>query len=656
MILLNEDAPRWLRELGRFLNLKSLLFLYGNIHDLVSYPVEESAGGECGWTDSRLRDLLPRLLVDRGYEVVGLGDPAEDLRPAFPEMEKLYRQVMAGAAAPPRPAETAAGKGCTPAGQTAAPAVATPETRARPGRAVDWNRTVDDLARAMQNTEVPCAFVLDLASRFMSRPGTPSEQMLPFFTKLLKASLASKPAVRGNVRWNNLIILVCDKLNDLPAFLYLGNPQARSIRVELPDRGDRRRFIQRQYQEFHRVVQDGVQQPPEAVVADFVDLTEGLTNVELGTLVNLSQKEGLSIVEPVTGASNVRRIIEMYRYGVQVSKWDRVDVSFDDVKKKLGEKVKGQEEAISRVLQIVSRARLGLAAGESHRSQRPRGVLFFAGPTGVGKTQMAKVLAESLLGEESLLIRFDMSEYAAEHADQRLLGAPPRYVGYEEGGQLTDAVKKQPFSILLFDEIDKANGKIFDKFLQILDDGRLTDGKGETAYFSECLIIFTSNLVGPLAALSPDFTTPTFAQLSETIMEAIKDKFNGELKRPEIYNRLGDSFVVFDYIRPPMHVEIVDKLLGELKAAAKEKRRIDLVVSGEAREKLVQFAASRLVHGGRGIRTAVDTALVDPVGLALLRQEAKPPGRAIVEQLNELAAPSKRWEAMVKWEPAAGST
>jgi MoxR-like ATPase len=648
MIILDDRAPRWLREVGRFLNLKNLIFLYGNIHDLVSYPVEGGADCECQWSQSRLRDLLRRLLEDRGYEVVGLGDPVEELRFGTPEMERKFREVASAATTAARSSDAAGNVGGESSSGTSPRLVA--GTR-RAGPRVDWAQVIDELARVMQNPHVPCAFVMDLASRLVASPDSLGDGNLAIFTKLLKASLGGATVIREGGRWNNLIILVCDKLNDLPPFLYLGNPQARSIRIDLPDREDRRRFIRQRYCGFHGIA-GGADAPPEPLVADFVDLTEGLTNMELSTLVGLSRKERVSVLDPSSGASNVRRIIELYRYGVQVSKWDQVEVSFTGLSEKLREKVKGQDEAISRVLEIVSRARLGLAAGESQRSQRPRGVLFFAGPTGVGKTQMAKVLAECLLGEENRLIRFDMSEYASAHADQRLLGAPPGYVGHEEGGQLTDAVKQHPFSVLLFDEIDKANGKIFDKFLQILDDGRLTDGRGETTYFSECLIIFTSNIG---ADRLPVDTAPSYPEIERTIMDAIRDKFNRELGRPEILNRFGDSFVIFDFIRPPTHMEIVDKFVRELQIAAREKRRIVLELSSDARETLIQFAATRLNHGGRGIRTAVDTALVDPLALELLKLGVKPPGRARVEQLRAVGPTSKRWEAVVTWVAATPS-
>jgi len=130
----------------------------------------------------------------------------------------------------------------------------------------------------------------------------------------------------------------------------------------------------------------------------------------------------------------------------------------------------------------------------SSESSKPRGILFLAGPTGTGKTEIVKAIAEALFEDEKTLIRFDMSEYTAEHSDQKLFGAPPGYVGYDNGGQLTNAVKNNPFSILLFDEIEKAHPNIMDKFLQILEDGRMTDGQGNTVYFSETLIFFTSNV------------------------------------------------------------------------------------------------------------------------------------------------------------------
>ena len=272
---------------------------------------------------------------------------------------------------------------------------------------------------------------------------------------------------------------------------------------------------------------------------------------------------------------------------------------------------------MERVLSIVKRAKLGLAAGSGKRNQRPRGVLFFAGPTGVGKTEVAKGMAELLFGQRDRLVRFDMSEYAASHADQKLLGSPPGYVGYEEGGQLTNAIKENPFSVLLFDEIEKAHPSIFDKFLQILDDGRLTDGKGETIYFSECIIIFTSNLgtVAKSADGREVFVTSdmSYNEVRDTILDRIRDHFYFTLGRPEILNRFGDNFVVFDFIRPPADGAIVALLIKQLQQALREERNIELDIEAPVVATLNRLAGENLAFGGRGIRNIIDSALVNPL-------------------------------------------
>ena len=669
MIVVNEESSRWLREMARFVSIKNVLFIYGNVYDLVSFPVQGEEPNQLRWTESDLPGFLRRFLLGMKYEVVAWADPVEDLSFATPEMETLFHKIERGGELDEKdkPGEGGAEKtpvspdqGRTMNQQQSGGMLSRAADKFRGGkpRAVDWETVVYRMGLGLQNTKVPCAFVVDFASRLTSSPDRlPRDERL-LMTRLLKATMASREVVREDGRWNNLMVLICEKLNDLPAFLYLNSPRARSIHIEPPDREERERFVRRYYRYFHGAV--GPQEPaPKQVVKEFVDLSEGLTNYEMRSLLNLSLRERIPVVDPQTGVSNVKRISEMYKYGVTTSEWDKISVErLAGAEAFIRTRIKGQEAAVGRVIDIIKRAKIGIAAGGEGKSNRPRGVLFFAGPTGVGKTEMAKAMAELLFGREDRLLRFDMSEYAAPNSDQRLLGAPPGYVGYEEGGQLTNAVKNNPFSILLFDEIEKGHGSIFDKFLQILDDGRLTDGKGETVYFSECIIIFTSNL-GTVARsegeASQVLVTPDmpYTRMKDVELQAIRDHFNFVLGRPEILNRFGDNFVVFDFIKPPLDEQIVDLLIAKLANAALETRKTTVVVEQAAREKLVAHARTHLHHGGRGIRNAVDYALVNPLSRALFDGDVPAGARVRVLDLVDHGedAPT-RFELMVRIERA----
>ena len=237
---------------------------------------------------------------------------------------------------------------------------------------------------------------------------------------------------------------------------------------------------------------------------------------------------------------------------------------------------------------------------------------------------MAKAMARYIFGDESTLIRFDMSEYGHEHSDQRLLGAPPGYVGYDAGGELTNAVKQHPFSILLFDEIEKAHPSILDKFLQILDDGRMTDSKGETVYFTETIIIFTSNK-GIYKTLRDgtkvELVKPEepYSVIEEKVTAAVRDFFVSELGRPEILNRIGNNLVVFDFIRRESVPLILSKQLKNIISGLKDNNGIEVILSQESNafKRLVDLSVQNLSFGGRGIGNVVEKYLLNPLGRAI---------------------------------------
>src|SRR5262249_28818535 len=263
----------------------------------------------------------------------------------------------------------------------------------------------------------------------------------------------------------------------------------------------------------------------------------------------------------------------------------------------------------------------------------------------VGKTELAKAISELIFLNEDAYLRFDMSEFSADHTQARLIGAPPGYIGYGAGGELTNGIREKPFSVVLFDEIDKAHPRILDKFLQILEDGRLTDGRGETAYFSEAIIIFTSNLGNFIEkevidergykylVLEPrlDSGMP-YQKIEEEMLKAVVEHFNLRIGRPEILNRIGNNIVVFDFIRRDVAHLIFDKMMSNIIQTVKERLGIELVVRDEARAKLRELCTGALQDGGRGIGNRLETIFINPLSRRLFEH---PQGRVEVVEMLE---------------------
>lgn len=478
------------------------------------------------------------------------------------------------------------------------------------------------LERLVTFADEPVALIVDYASRLTVRKDAPTTQEHQLFTRALVASHQARPRPHGAPKraFFNTVIWIVEREGDLPDWLTVGNPRIRSVPLPRPDHAARRTFAQTLLRTFPGFTAAPVGDMAEALDA-FAGPTEGMLLVDLAAVTQLARSEGL-------GFAAIGDAVRRYKVGVEDDPWARL--GRERIAKgaaTLRERVKGQERALVHMLDVVKRATTGV--GAPGRGGRPRGVAFLAGPTGVGKTELAKALTELLFGDEGAYIRFDMSEFSAEHADQRLIGAPPGYVGYDAGGELTNAVREKPFSLLLFDEIEKAHPRILDKFLQVLDDGVLTSGRGDRVYFSETFIVFTSNL--GIYRLEPDGSrvanvtaAQPFAEVEAAVRAEITRHFKLVLNRPEILNRMGDNVVVFDFVRPAIAQAILDGMLASVSRELAREKELVVSFTPRAKEDLRRLCLADLANGGRGIRNKVETHVLNPLARAVFENN---PGR-----------------------------
>ncbi|WP_129472826.1 AAA family ATPase [Pseudomonas aeruginosa] len=593
------EKPRWLRDLLRFLPLKSQFVLSGNIRDLQACEVVPGTV-----TAQSFNQTLCDALLDAGYAQVLAWDP------------------LAGFRVLGRPGSEA---GATP--QVLLDLGLTPVDGVAPAGIDLLGAT---LQRLVNRSGEPIALIVDFASRLAVRNDALSAAEHQLFTQALVLShqARSRPAGEQRKPFFNSVLWVVEKEGDLPDWLLVDNPRLRHIPVSKPDQAARRALAPALLRGLGGagVAEEALQQ----AAATFVENTEGLLLLDLNAIVQLARVEGLAM-ERIADA--VRR----YKVGVPEDPWLKIDRQrirqADEIVRR---RVKGQQHAVTHMLDIVKRAMTGV--GASRKGNRPRGVAFLAGPTGVGKTELAKTVTSLLFGDESAYIRFDMSEFSAEHADQRLIGAPPGYVGYDVGGELTNAIREKPFSVVLFDEIEKAHPRILDKFLQILDDGVLTSGRGDRVYFSEALIVFTSNLGIYRQGENGERVANV---LPGEPFEAVQGKVHGEieryfklvLNRPEILNRIGENIIVFDFIRADVAEQIFTQMVDGTFADLREQRLI-IELAEAPRQALHDLCLGDLSNGGRGIRNQLEARLLNPLSRALFDQDAQPGERFLISALD----------------------
>jgi len=620
---MEEFIPKWHRELEIFRKIKPTLIMEGNVLDNYLYPIDGSI--EKG-SIVRLTDYLHYYFKDIGYQNIVFYD---SIRGFYNHSEEGYIESFA------RLVDVAIDNNAVRA-----------EFKGKVGSAPTLIRT------AMTQNEEPTVVVLDFSSRYITDSANLDQSETDGYTILLQTSLDAKEVPteitdeNGNparVILKNLTILLVNKINDVPAWFYLDNPNVKAITLQTPTKEEREQLIKGEnFPTFFRgdiyeediALFEGKEEELEKIQNKFVGMTEGFTFTELNGLRRLCKNQAIRI-------NDMCDVIDLYKFGVKDNPWKKIDYrEFSDAYADFEKRVKGQRFALTKTLDVVKRAITGMSDITSSAHGKPKGVLFFAGPTGVGKTETAKTLAEKIFGDERSCVRFDMSEYAQSHSDQKLLGAPPGYVGYEAGGQLTNAIKNNPFCILLFDEIEKANPTILDKFLQILEDGRMTDGKGETVYFSETIIIFTSNLgiygINDATGRREQVVNSEmpYEDVQERVRRGIDDYFKLQLGRPEILNRIGENVVVFDFIRPEVAEQILDAQITKIVRNLKLNKNIDLEIQPAAMEVLKANAMDNLDNGGRGIGNIVESIFVNPLSRVMFDNGVFDNARIVMKNID----------------------
>ncbi|AOL08412.1 AAA family ATPase [Burkholderia contaminans] len=592
--------PRWLRDLLRFLPLKSQFVLSGNVRDLQACEVAPEVV-----TAQSLVNTLGDNLREAGYAQLVVWNPISGFT------------VPDSRVSPTEPAdETLRRLGLTPVDGTS------------PGGIDALTACVE---RLVPLPGPPIALVVDFASRLAIRAETltPAEHTL--FTRALVLAHMAAPRPAGELRrpFFNAVIWIVDKEGDLPDWLLIDNPRIRHIPVSKPDSGARRALAGALLRGVPGAQAAAPDHLAEAASA-FVDGSEGLLLADMNAIATLARVEQVPL-------DKIADAVRRYKVRVTEDPWQQIDR--DKIRHAdafIRRRVKGQAHAVTHMLDLVKRAMTGV--GTQRKGNRPRGVAFLAGPTGVGKTELAKTITSLLFGDESAYIRFDMSEFSAEHADQRLIGAPPGYVGYDVGGELTNAIRERPFSVVLFDEIEKAHPRILDKFLQILDDGVLTSGRGDRVYFSEALIVFTSNLGiyrqdesgQRVANIQPG---NDFAEIQKKVLGEIQQHFKLVLNRPEILNRIGENIIVFDFIREDVATEIFEQMVrAVLDDVGSQGIAVDL--DDNSRIALQAHCLGDLSNGGRGIRNQIEAHLLNPLARGLFDQDAAAGDRFVISGID----------------------
>jgi len=614
-------ASRWIQRLVAEIVRGRHVILHGNVHDVTIWnhqfvPVSQA-----------VREVLTAL----GYGLVGSYDQVDGLTFAGEDGGARFSRLLANGSADGtgagddagQPAVAQAGESPeanpgTAGGDRARRAEAARKRMASafaPGTSepVRYAQPRDALAairRGLAQKDTPTAVVLDFAELLLTDPEHNDRNDRDLLLMVKKAMMGAARVPSSPV--SNQLLLVTMDLATVPTWLYHDEPFVCPVEVPLPDHRERRGYLTSEARRYYGYQQGQDYEEPLRVLTN---LTEGMALSELSGLQRTSRLDRLPL-------QDARELVNRAVFGQREDPWQRLVGLIPQASRILGERVLGQEAAVEAVSRGLAAATLGIdfVSDPFSVEARPKGVFFFAGPTGVGKTELCRALSQLIFDDETALIRFDMSTFSEPHTAERLTGAPPGYVGHERGGELTNRVSERPFSVLLFDEIEKAHPAIFDKFLQILEDGRLTDGLGRTTYFSQTLIIFTSNLGAAgiyekVRDRGPDGGLPSVAEIQAHFEEAVRRHFTTDLNRPELLGRLGNGVLAFDLLRP-QHVDaIASKFLSQL-VASSARAGITLDLDRDSILDVVRREMSKpqsMALGGRQVRNVLDRVVRDPL-------------------------------------------
>jgi len=584
------SKPKWMRDIQTLLPIRAQFILSGNIRDGVTFEINDNA------VIYPFNQALNYLLDELGYDAMLTWDIVDGLSIEC-EDEEIKKCILSS--------------------------LNTNEGSLN-------SITIEQLGGVIQTISSPpddapyrAALIIDFASRIPDE-GRFIDVIKRVYVHAEKAARnATQLVTQNSLSFYNPVFWLLNRPGDAPFWFSLDNNKIHSLNVPIPDIDSRKEALAFLYEGLPENLRSSLSK--EGFSEAGSALTHNMPIFALTSVVTLMKQMNIQ-------ASDIDDAIQCYRIGdLNMDNPWRSEILKSSIQngfESLQDRVKGQNKAINRVLDVLKRTSVGLTGAQANSSAtRPRGILFFAGPTGVGKTELAKSITKLIFGNDSAYKRFDMSEFSAEHSADRLIGAPPGYTGFDQGGELTNAMLENPFRVLLFDEIEKANDRILDKFLQILEDGRLTDGQGRTAFFSDALIIFTSNAGmtqrnadgSTSYKVTPEFCANKPQEYEDSVINGIRDFFiNGlERPRPELLNRMGENIIAFNFISPSAGASILEGMMNAVIKRVDDEHSVTLKITPQAQEQLEELCLSNLEMGGRGIGSKLEAVFINPLARTL---------------------------------------